>query len=214
MRLITKIAAVAMLAVSAQVSDAQITMGGAAQRVNSAGQQLVSITGIIPTYAASGTFAATTGVLFSICGSATKTVVLRSLQISGTATSVGTLVLNIIKTSSAPTGGTSISITPTAFDTNSSAATATATAYTAAPTAGMAIGTVGAFAQIFPAPTTGGGANQIPGPIVVPQGSQPIILRGTSQCAELQTSSSALTGASLSVSLVWTEESYFPSPSQ
>ena len=196
----------------APVADAQVAYGGAG-RVNSVGQTLVSTTGIIPTYSAAGTFAATTGVLFYVCGSSTATVVLRSLQISGTGSSVGTQVMNLIKTSTAPSGGTPVSITPTPFDSNNAAATATAAAYTAAPTGGTSVGNVGTFSFTFPTPTgTNGAGGIIPPLIVTPQGSQPLILRGATQCVELQTSSSAVSGESLSVTATWTEESFFPGP--
>jgi len=210
MRQILKAALALALSLSIESPYAQIAQGGSSYKINSAGQQLVSITGIIPTYSAAGMFGATTGVLFDICGSATKTVVIRAVQISGTASTLGTLNLNFIKTSTAPTGGTGGSITPVPADSNNAAATASVMAYTATPTPGTPVGTFLSFSQTFPTPTTGGAANVIPAPTSVPQGAQPIVLRGTSQCAELQTSSSALTGMSMSVSVVWTEEAFFP----
>jgi len=197
---------------AAPIAEAQVSYGSAG-RVNSVGQTLVSTTGIIPSYAAAGTFAATTGVLFVICGSDTATVVLRSLQISGTGSSVGTQVMNILRTSSAPTGGTAVVVTPGALDSNNAASTATAKAYTAAPTGGTAVASLGAFSFTFPTPTGGNGAGGIIPPLIItPQGSQPFILRGSTQCAELQTSSTAVAGESLSVTATWTEEAYFPGP--
>lgn len=200
-----------LLAFLASVAGAQVNpLAIVSPRYNSANQQLVTITGVIATYGVGGTFVPASGVLFAVCGSATKTVVLRSLQISGTATTVGTLVMNLIKTSTAPTGGTPVSVPATSYDSNDAAPTATATAYTAAPTAGTAIGTFAAFSESFL--TAGGGqaTSQVPGVITVPQGSKPIILRGTGQCVELSTPSVALSGGSISVSASWTEEPFFP----
>lgn len=186
-------------------------VSGTASRVNSAGQQMVSITGVLPTYAASSTFAATTGVLFSLCGSNSSVVVVRAFQISGTAGSIGTQVLNLVKTSTTPTGGTSATVTPTPFDSNNAASTSSAKSYTAAPTAGTAIGTIEAFSFTFPTATGGNASTGIPPLQTVPQGSQPVVLRGANQCVEIQTSSASVS-ATLSVTATWTEEAYFPSP--
>jgi hypothetical protein len=177
------------------------------QTYNSASQQLVTITGVIPTYAAAGSFTPATGVMFAICGSSSRLVVLRSLQLSGTATSASSIVVNLLKTSTQPSAGTAI--TGTSNDTQDPASTGSAQFYTATPTAGTAIGTLSAFTMGLP-PPSGITGLQVPTFLQNPQGQKPIILRGVNQCVELQTSSAIPSGTSLQVSVGWTEEKSFP----
>lgn len=83
--------------------------------------------------------------IFSIIGSATKTIRVHKVRASGTTTSGTAIKLNfqLIKRSTVNTGGTSVADTPTAHDSTNAAATATAKHYTANPTAlGTSVGLV------------------------------------------------------------------------
>lgn len=146
-----------------------------------------------PTYTATATgytAYATPTDMFTIYGSATKTIAVTGLVIEMGATA-GTLVaLYWIKRSAVNTGGTSSSLTPVAFDTLDAAATATVKTYTAAPTLGAAIGTIAIV------PTTTGTLTGAPSTVNYPTTSgvlaigasslvvdmrKPIILRGVAE---------------------------------
>ena len=173
---------------------------------NAGGAEINDPSGVEASYAAAASFTPAAGVLAAVCGSATKIVALRGLIISGTASTAGTLVINLIKTSTAPSAGTAI--TPVPEDSNDAASTASAAYYTSAPTAGTPIGTMDSFSVGFPTPTAVG--LQIPATIAPPPSRKPIILRGTGQCLEVQTSSSALTGGSMQTTVTWTESATYP----
>lgn len=178
------------------------------QPVNAANVPYVSTEGIQPSYAASASFAGTTGVLFAVCGSSTQIVAVRGISITGTAGQIGTLILQVVKTSTAPSAGTAVTRVP--LDSSTAAATATVYDYTTAPTAGTAIGSTYQFTQFFPTVSGGNANNQSPRVLTPEPGLRPMILRGTSQCMELYTASAALTSPSLQVSVSWTESATFP----
>ena len=187
------------LAQGAPNTGANYDGSGAAR--NSAGALYISTAGLLPTYSAAASFTPASGVLSQVCGSATKTVHLKQIIIAGTASSAGTLVLNVIKKSTAPSGGTGTAVTPVSVDDVDAASGASFKYYTAAPTAGTAIGTVASFSLGFP--TTAG--YQIPAIFQDASNTKPLTLRGAAECAELQTSSSALTGGNIQVTVTWTE---------
>ena len=173
---------------------------------NAAGAQLTDATSIEPSYAATASFAATTGVLGAICGSSSKVVIVRSVLAGGTATSAGSQIMNLLKTSTAPSAGTAV--TPVPVDSNDAAGTALVEYYTSAPTPGTSIGSVATFSMGFPPPASLG--IQLPSLLYPAPGRKPVILRGPSQCLEFQTSSSALTGEMMQISIDWTEEPTAP----
>jgi hypothetical protein len=191
-------------AVTGQTSTGQLIT--APNPANASAVPLNDTTGVEPSYSAAASFSATTGVMFAVCGSATKVVELRSLLLGGTATTAGSQIINLVKTSTAPGAGTAI--TPTAMDTLSATATATAQYYTSAPAAGTAIGPIDIFQMGFPVATSLG--IQLPSLLVPAAGRQPIVLRGTGQCIEVQTNSSALTGELMQVTITWTEGTTAP----
>src|SRR5204863_4895248 len=92
-----------------------------------------SITGLV--------VAASATDIFAITGSATKIVRITRLRISGVRTTGTDTDIQLIKRSTANTGGTSTNPTKVAYDSNDPASTATINAYTANPTGlGTAIG--------------------------------------------------------------------------
>lgn len=89
------------------------------------------------------TIAANPTDVFTIQGSASKTIRIRQLQVSGYATAAGSCGLNIIRRSSANSGGTSTVQTAGQRDTADDAPTATLLLYSANPTSlGTSLGVI------------------------------------------------------------------------
>jgi len=121
-------------------------------------------------------------VIFTLTGSATKTVRVTRIELSGTcATTAKAVNFFIAKYSTAASGGTTgtaPAIVP--HDSTNAAATATVAVYTADPTAGTAVGNI-ATGNLFMAVT---GSTVAPGLYAASFGDRPsqdIVLRGTSQ---------------------------------
>lgn len=155
-----------------------------------------SIVGLVP-------LAAGATDLFTISGSATKTVKVLSLHISGNATTAVTVPLSIIKRSAANTGGTSTAPTVTPHDSNNAAGTAVVLAYTANPTAlGATVGMLDTFKLDLPASATATNVNLDEDF----NDGQPYVLRGTAQILAINLNTSAITAGNLTVAIHWTEE--------
>lgn len=93
---------------------------------------------VTPTYAISGvavTPAATPTDVLVITGSATKTVHIRRIVLSGMATTAGSMDVSLVRRMAADTGGTSTAPTIVQADSNSVAATATVALYSVNPSA-------------------------------------------------------------------------------
>lgn len=89
------------------------------------------------------TFAAAPTDIFTITGSANKLVRIKSIHISGSASSATNLLVYLVRRSAANTGGAFNTLTPVRHDLSDDAPTATAGNYTANPSAlGTTIGTV------------------------------------------------------------------------
>lgn len=163
------------------------------------------------TYAA-GTTAKTattagTGPFFNVCGSATKTIRIQRLSISGTVATAavyGDLVVK--KTSAATTAGTSTALTALPYDSTSAAATGTSKFYTALGTAGASVGVLLTETLFFPVTATGTSI----GPQLVYQWRDPDTeaptLRGTAQCLEASFGTTTTNAPTLTVSVTWTEK--------
>lgn len=165
--------------------------------------------GYYTTYSASATdivtAAAATDVA-CIIGSDTRTVIVKKITLAGSTGNVITVSshINIIKRSTANSGGTSSVISNVPHDSQAPAGTAVVRAYTANPTVGTAVGTVIGTQLIFavvadwPAPFT---------PTFGDDGTQGIILRGASQslCVNLNGATITTSGA-LDASFVWIEQ--------
>lgn len=94
----------------------------------------VGIIGITP--------AATPTDIVTIYGSGSKTIRVTRIEVSGMATAAATVDLQLIRRSTADTGGTSTNPAAVAHDTNNPGATAVVTLYSANPTLGTGVGTV------------------------------------------------------------------------
>ncbi|MBC7564852.1 hypothetical protein H7100_01305 [Candidatus Saccharibacteria bacterium] len=155
-----------------------------------------SITGL-----ASGTLAVD---IFTLTGSATKTVYITRIDIDGTLTTAAQVMVLIIKRSTADTGGVSTAPTRVPLDSLSAAATATVLAYTSNPSPGTAIGTTTATRVFLPGAATATDAQGIS--IIYGQaGEQQMILRGINQVLAVNLNTVTLTGASLNINIEWTE---------
>lgn len=152
--------------------------------------------------------AAGTTPFFSICGSSTKTVRVQRVLISMTTAAVQNVDIELIKTSTATSGGTATALTKVPHDSGSAASTVNLlNFYTAAPTAGAAVGVVNS-GMVFSPATTAAAANSITPVDFDYRGqleAEAPVLRGTAQCLEASMGTS-LGVPTVTVSVVWTEE--------
>lgn len=153
------------------------------------------------------TIAANPTDVFTIAGNAGKTIRVRQIQISGYATAASSTQLNIIRRSTANTGGTSSNPTPGKRDINDDAATATLTFYSANPSGlGTSAGTIDGGRLGLVAST---GASQVDR-MNFQYGwlnEKAPVLRGASDILALNFGGVALaSGAVLDIAIWWTEE--------
>lgn len=127
----------------------QKVMASSVPVVLASDQSAVTITTIpgnptVATYAAAANFtvAATPTDVFTIIGSGTKTIQVRNVTVSGTNTGNTNFLIQIVKRSTADTGGTSTTTTLVPLDSNNAAATTTVRSYTANPTLGTLVGAI------------------------------------------------------------------------
>lgn len=152
------------------------------------------------------TSAATATDLFTLSGSATKLVVVTGIDCSGIATTAGVADLLLVKRSTANTGGTSTTPTPVPLDSANGTATAVLRAYTANPTVGTAVGTMGAKKLGLPL-ATGAKAPDTTWNFVQDNYNRPIVLRGVAQSLALNGNGVTLAaGAAVSCTVTWTEQ--------
>lgn len=151
---------------------------------------------------------ATPSDVFSITGSASKTLKIYRMSISTLQATAGVNNWFILKRSTANTGGTSAAVTAVPNDSNDAAASGTVLQYTANPTVGSLVGTVWSGRINSPAAGTAGVAGNLVTQVdFVSLFGRPIILRGTGQVlvwnfagAALPTTMTFLAGVS------WSEE--------
>lgn len=155
-----------------------------------------SVTGLAPAVAATD--------IFLINGSATKTVRITRIQISGIATAAGAYAVQLIKRSAANSGGTSTAPTVVPHDSTDAAATAVVLAYTANPTPGTAVGTM--QVKTITVSTAAGAIPIVPTEMNFEmRDEQPIVLRGTAQGLAINLNGVTMTGGVLSIDITWTE---------
>lgn len=167
--------------------------------------------GGVATYSASTaafTPVATATDTVTIAGSATKTIKVLRITLSGTQTTAGINTWYITKRSAADTGGTSVAMVAVPHDSASAAASATILKYTANPTGGgTLVGHVWIGQVNAPAPGTAG-IGIVPTVIDFPAlYGQPIILRGTAEQLAVNFNGAAVpSGLSMAITVDWTEE--------
>lgn len=149
--------------------------------------------------------AATATDIFEIAGSGTKTVKIRRLQISCTATAAGAYDFVLVKRSTANTVGTSTTLTNVSYDSNDAAATAVVKAYTANPTTGTLVGNVRSIKGTVT--TSAGAIPNIPTTVDFgTRGNEAAVLRGTAQLYAINLNATTMTGGSCDADVEWTEE--------
>jgi hypothetical protein len=147
---------------------------------------------------------------FLIEGSASKTIVVKRIAVSGASlTAVAYLAVNVVKFSTAASGGTAISAPMVPMDSNFPAATAAFVKYyTAVPTAGTIVGSIATNRSLFQSTTAA--AAGLPRDYVFDFGDMPetrgIVLRGTTQGCGLIWPVAPATTVTLAVDIEWTEE--------
>jgi len=151
------------------------------------------------------TFAGTATDLVILGGSANKIIRLKSIIVSGTATSASNIGLYLFKRTAAATGGTSTNITKTASSTTDPAATASLVHYgTAAPTVGT--GTMLDGGRLNIAPAANGGIDRLILQYTWQNDKAPMCELSTEYLALGMNSVAMPSGGSLDISLAWTEE--------
>ena len=144
--------------------------------------------------------------IFTITGSATKTIRVTRIEVSFTQSIYNTNDVLLIKRSTANTAGSSTAVPAVPHDSSSAAATATVLCYTSNPTLGTAVGTMRA-AKVFGQATSEPYAGSV---VLVwdfgDRPSQAVVLRGITQVLAINLNSVTISGASFDISIEWTEE--------
>lgn len=143
--------------------------------------------------------------ILEIIGSASKTVKIRQVQISCTATAAAAYDFTMIKRSTANTGGTSGLLAIVPLDANDAAGTAVIKGYTANPTLGTLIGVV----RTVKGTVTTAAGTIMNVPTVFDFGTrstEALTLRGTAQVAVLNLNGATMTGGSCNMDVEWTED--------
>ena len=141
--------------------------------------------------------------IFQLIGSATTTVSVNKINISGTQTTGGQTTMTIAKRNTANTGGTSSSSTMVVHDSTDAAATSIGTIYTTNPTPGASAGNL----RIFSLPL--GAATATTNNIVqldFGERGKPVVLNGIAQTLAIALGGVTLAGGSINVWIEFTEE--------
>lgn len=166
------------------------------------------------TYSASGAFTppATPTDLVTIFGSATKTVRVMSFKLGTVNTAAGSQLFVLSKRSAVTTSGTAVAATAVPLDSSDAAATATVNHYTAAPTAGTALGTIVTkkVASTVVTPTSFAGVREDSDVEMLPMSSdqvKSVVLRGVAEGLAINFAGAALVSGQIhTYNVVWTEE--------
>jgi len=150
--------------------------------------------GIVPATAATD--------LVTIYGSATKTINILNVWVTGVQTTAGQAQVLLIKRSTANSAGTSTAPVKIPYDSNDVAATATFLAYTANPTLGTAIGNVRGDRAFLPGAASASDAQGLTWSFI---NGKNMILRGVAQGIAINLNAATLAGGSINVTIEWTE---------
>ena len=140
--------------------------------------------------------------VFQLIGSATKTVEVTKIIISGTQTTGGLVDLYVAKRSTANTGGTSSASTNVPMLSTDAAATAVGAIYTANPTTGTLVGNI--YIAAIPLAATTATTNDVI-EINFGENGKPVILSGVAQALAVNLNGVTVTGGSLKVTVEFTE---------
>jgi hypothetical protein len=170
------------------------------------GETIVSQDGVRPTYCVAVTAvtpAATPTDVVVLPGSASKIVKIRRIIIGGIAGTAGTMIVNFVRRSTAATGGTATTPTPTKFDSADPAATAVLQQFSANPTVGTSAGIVYAN-RIFLNLTTALNDRIVQDFVY---GAEPHVLRGTGEFFAINFAGATVPASGvIDYAIYWTEE--------
>lgn len=155
-----------------------------------------SITGLIVNAAATD--------IFTLIGSATKTVRVTRVGVSGVSGSAITVDVVLVKRSAADTVGTSTAPAAIPLDSADAAGTAVAKAYTVNPTLGAAVGTVAVKKAMFG--TSADWAIPAEFEFGAPTPAKPVVLRGVAEQLAVNLGGATVTSPLIDVFVEWTEE--------
>ncbi len=146
--------------------------------------------------------------IFTLTGSATKTVRITHVEVSGIATTILDTTVRVLIRTTADSGGTTTAVSAIAHDQNNPAATAVAVAYTANPTVNDGTNRIIRAEKVLfnlAAPSAGSES----GRLMLDFGTRPsqaIVLRGTAQQLAVNLNGVTVAGPSIDISIEWTEE--------
>lgn len=142
--------------------------------------------------------------VFTLTGSASKTIKIIEIGLSGSTAAANNLSISLIKRSAANTAGTSTTPTVVPFDSTNAAATGVVRAYTANPSAlGAAVGTIKSYKILIDSTTINSTC------LITQDGatpSQPIVLRGTSELLAINFNATTVITPVFCLYITWTEE--------
>lgn len=150
------------------------------------------------------TGATNTTDIFTLAGSASKTVRILEISITGYRTTSAGADILLIKRSTGNTGGTGFPLTYIPHDSNNPAPTTTAVAWSVSPTLGTAVGVIRAQKMFLNAAATG-----VSDKIVWNFGSslgQALILRGGAQQLSVNLNGATILGGTFDIYITWVEE--------
>lgn len=149
--------------------------------------------------------AATATDIFTISGSATKTIRIAKISINGIQTTASQVGIVLLRRSTANVGGTLTAPAMVSHDSLNAAATAVIAAYTAnATTLGTLVGNIFSERLFVPGAATATDAQGI-SLMFGDAGEQPPTLRGTAQVIAVNLAGVSVVGGSANISIEWTE---------
>jgi hypothetical protein len=186
--------------------DANISIFGAA--VDADGNLHVTEESTAATYGVAGiamTPAAIPTDIVTLVGSATKTLRIKRVVISGLATTAGTMDVSLVKRTVANTGGTATQPSISQFDSSDVAPTGVVNQFSVNPT-GLGTGVIVSSQKLnFPLATAGAASNLVFD--FATRNDKPIILRGIAQCLAINLNAQALSGGNtVSYAIEWSED--------
>lgn len=185
-------------AVSGAVAPVNSVSGLATELRNTTQTSYSASTGSITMGGAGGP-----ATICAIYGSATKTVKVTRVSVSGTQTTAGQVAYRLSRHSTINTGVVHSTMTSLPLDSNNAAGTGYAVVYTTNPTQGTLTGIVRMGQILFAAPATiaVAGYTELYG-----YPDQPITLRGVAQHLDVSLPGTAMPGGVMHCNFTWTEE--------
>lgn len=158
-----------------------------------------------PTYSAANLWTLTSGTptdAAQLAGSATKIIKIRRITINATSTTATNVNIDIVRRSSANSGGAPTTVLAARYDTTDPAPTAVLTTYTGSPSQGTTVATLKNMTFVA---STGNGL--IPSQVYEfgGAGAKPIVLRGAGEFIAFAANNAA-NGVSMRMTVEWTEE--------